>query len=74
VKYYVILTNCDCCSDTIARRVEQFHKWISGPRCPGCQKILGCMQWRLACEEVFIAKSEIEALQKYREFTVNKSI
>lgn len=69
MKYYIILTNCDCCSSIIARRIEQYHKWTFGPKCPGCHKILGWMQWRLACEKVFTAKGELEALQKYREFT-----
>ena len=72
--YYIVLINCDCASDVIARRTDQFCKYLFGPRCPGCQKILGWMQWRLACEKVFRAEGEMEALQKYREFTDNNPI
>ena len=67
MRYYIILTNCDCASNIIAKPSEQYHKWIFGPRCPGCHKILGWMQWRLACEETFIADGELGALRKYRE-------
>jgi len=41
--YTIILTNCDCASNVIARTST---KWIYGPRCPGCKKILGFMEWQ----------------------------
>ena len=68
MKYYIILTNCDCASSVIARVPSQVHRWFFGPKCPSCHKILGWMQWRLACKETFTAEGEIEALEKYREF------
>lgn len=42
--FVVIHTNCDCCSDTIYRYPTRY---VFGPRCPGCGKILGCMQWSI---------------------------
>ena len=61
--YTIVLTNCDCCSDTIARTST---KWIFGPRCPGCKKILGFMEWQ---EDLRFGKiratGELEALSIY---------
>ena len=65
-QYYIILTNCDCCSDTIAKAPSQVKEWVYGPRCPGCNKILGIMQWQLANENKYYAKSQTDALQQYR--------
>ena len=41
--YHIIATNCDCSSDVIGKTDP--GKWLFGPRCPSCRKVLGCMQW-----------------------------
>jgi hypothetical protein len=60
--FNIISTNCDCCSDTIARYPTNY---LYGPRCPWCNKILGCMQWRV--EDKVRATGQREALQIYGE-------
>lgn len=44
--YQIVHTNCDCSSDTMARRP---NKVIFGPRCPNCRRILGPMCWSVMC-------------------------
>ena len=61
--YYIIQTNCDCASDTIARTSM---RWVNGPRCPGCNEILGCMQWMYV--GTVRAKGDLDALQKWRKW------
>lgn len=40
--WYVYQLNCDCQSET---RIYAYNpKWVIGPRCQGCRKILGDMQ------------------------------
>ena len=59
--YIIIDTNCDCASDRIARYPTRY---IWGPRCPNCRKILGMMGWRNVGK--VRARSEWEALEIYR--------
>ena len=65
-KYFIISTNCDCCSDIVARTENQINRWVYGPLCPGCNKILGLMQWGFATTTALIANDEMAALQQYR--------
>ena len=65
--YIIISTNCDCCADLIARFPT---KYIIGPKCPHCRKILGPMQWNI--EDKIRAIGEFEALKKHRENIKNK--
>ena len=58
--YTIILTNCDCCSDTIAVTTR---RWLVGPRCPGCRKILGSMSWRDV--GTVRARDDLEAVRIY---------
>ena len=60
--YVIISTNCDCCSDTIARHPTTY---LFGPRCPWCKKILGCMQWMVV--DKVRAVGDFEALRLYYE-------
>ena len=60
--YIIIDTNCDCCSDRIARLPTRY---VWGPRCPSCRKILGMMEWRSIAK--VRARSEWEALAIYRQ-------
>ena len=62
MKYIIIQTNCDCSSDIIARTNTN---WIFGPRCPGCNKILGPMQWRDVA--VVDAITQMAATEIYRK-------
>jgi len=41
--YTIILINCDCGSDVYA---VTSTKWIFGPRCRGCHRILGWMEYQ----------------------------
>ncbi|KKM94054.1 hypothetical protein LCGC14_1202140 [marine sediment metagenome] len=66
-QYNIILTNCDCCSDVIARTTIQVKKWFYGPRCPGYNKILGLMQWQSANKIKYYAISQFDALQQYKK-------
>ena len=63
-KYVIILTNCDCCSDTIARPRSSVNRYMFGPRCM-CGQILGPMQWMTDGE--FMADSELSAVETYRK-------
>lgn len=55
-------TNCDCGSDLLATSPRRY---MFGPRCPCCHKILGPISWsRLATVN---ASGELEALAIYRE-------
>ncbi len=61
--YTIILTNCDCASDVIARISTH---WIFGPRCPGCGKILGPIEWMTDLRYGKIkANGELEAIRLY---------
>ena len=48
--FEIILTNCDCASDVMAVPKGRSGKWMYGPRCPGCHRVLGPMQWKSAGE------------------------
>jgi len=43
-EYWIVHTNCDCCS---SRTLKAATKWKFGPRCPSCKKILGIMQYSI---------------------------
>jgi hypothetical protein len=60
--YTIILTNCDCCSDVIARTST---RWTYGPRCSGCHKTLGQMSWRT--DGTVRARGDLEACRIYLE-------
>ena len=62
--FWIISTNCDCCSDTIALSHNPSRNMI-GPRCRGCQKVLGCMQWDL--KEKVRALTELDAVNDYNK-------
>ncbi len=59
--FIIIDTNCDCSSDTIARHPTRYM-W--GPRCPNCNKILGLMEWDDV--DKVMAFTAWEALEIYR--------
>ena len=44
-RFQIVHVNCDCSSDIIAVLPSQINTWTYGPRCRGCGKIMGCMQW-----------------------------
>jgi len=44
----IVHTNCDCGSGRLCRSVYQIAKWASGPRCPGCNKVLGPLEWAIS--------------------------
>ena len=62
-KYSIISTNCDCCSAIIARTT---NRWKYGPRCPGCNCILGLLSFTILAENIKAEYPE-EAIQKFRE-------
>ncbi len=51
--------NCDCCSYKMVR--ARLGKWIYGPRCQGCGRILGWMQWSYCGQAVGKDEGEILA-------------
>lgn len=61
-QFQIISTNCDCCSTKIARTTT---RWKYGPRCPGCGKILGIMQYLILGSVK--AEGDMEALRLFRE-------
>jgi len=63
--YTIIHTNCDCSSDIIARASM---RWYMGPRCPGCRRVLGPMQWQVfEKEEKVAADSSDDAVMLYKQ-------
>ena len=68
--YAIVLVNCDCASDTIARRWPT--RWMMGPRCPGCQRILGPMQYRV--EATVHALDEMDAVRRYRAIRCSNQV
>ncbi len=60
--YNIILTNCDCSSDIIARLPITY---IYGPKCNSCGKILGPMQWSIIGKSKGIG--EHSALENYKK-------
>lgn len=50
-EYITIQTNCDCSSSSIRRTIRQVAEWRIGPKCPGCGKRLGWMEWSLSKED-----------------------
>lgn len=63
--YTIILINCDCGSDVIAVLSNRPNKWIFGPRCRGCHRILGLMQWM--ADGSIMASDDLEAVRLYWE-------
>nr|BDD48356.1 hypothetical protein 31 [Candidatus Omnitrophota bacterium] len=61
--WYVYITNCDCSSDWIARRSK--GRWSFGPRCRGCGRIMGPMQWTDVGK--IKARTEGEAIETIRK-------
>lgn len=59
--YYIVHTNCDCCANLIALTHK---KWIIGPKCQGCGKILGWMEYDVY--ESIQACGPLEAVRKWR--------
>jgi len=66
-KYWVLSINCDCASYMTARRADSFR---FGPRCNGCHRQLGDMQFRILGEVK--AKGDLDALRIWREQTNGK--
>lgn len=64
--FVIISTNCDCCSDIIVRYPTRY---LWGPRCPHCGKVLGWMQWFEVA--TVRAINQWEAEKEYRQ-TKNK--
>ena len=64
-KYIIVFTNCDCSSGLVAVTQGQIDRWRHGPRCPGCLKVLGAMQWN-DTNVVMAAPNAWQALQDYR--------
>ena len=60
--YTIISTNCDCCSDYVAK---SSLRWKFGPTCPSCRRVLGPMQWSDVA--TIRATSPDEALMKYKQ-------
>ena len=42
-RWHIYATNCDCYSDM--RAYPYRPRWIIGPRCKGCGKVLGFMEY-----------------------------
>lgn len=42
-----IAVNCDCASHVITVPADRPKRWKYGPRCPGCGKVLGPMEWSI---------------------------
>ena len=61
-KYYIVYINCDCGLDTIARTNIN---WIYGPRCNGCNKVLGLMEWKIV--DIVQAVDQFDALNIWRK-------
>ena len=57
--YYIVDTNCDCCSSTTAVLVQTRRAY--GPRCPHCRRILGPMQYRVINK--VRARGDVEAMR-----------
>ena len=68
--WHIYTTNCDCASDVIARKRRP--KWVFGPRCPCCNKILGFMQWRYAGK--WEGDTEFEAKKTYRAAPIEEKL
>ena len=50
-EFITIQANCDCSYNNILRTVRQVAAWSIGPKCPGCGKTLGWMDWSLSKED-----------------------
>ncbi len=61
-KYDILHLNCDCCSTRIA--VKAGKTFPMGPRCPGCDEVLGPMQWRIL-GSVVSKYGELGALERF---------
>lgn len=44
-RYIKVQTNCGCGSGWKWATANQIKRWMFGPRCPTCGKILGWMEW-----------------------------
>ena len=66
--YHIIYINCDCGSSHVARKTM---RWIYGPRCPGCKRIVGGMDFDIVGKVKAIG--EIPALEKYRRNKCQKT-
>lgn len=67
-RWHVYWTNCDCCSDRFARRRRP--RWLWGPRCRGCGKVLAVMEFGYLGHVQ--ATDELEALRKEQARRVAK--
>ena len=47
-KTVTVRVNCDCGAYDIEVRPDVPGKWMYGPRCHDCRKIMGPMQWSVA--------------------------
>ena len=66
-RFQIVHVNCDCSSDIIAVLPSQINTWTCGPRCRGCGKIMGCMQWTThPKDEQVKANTGEEAVMMYR--------
>jgi len=72
MKYIIVHTNCDCCSDKYPRLLSDIDHLQQGPRCNECHKILGGMQWQTFPDEVFDAKNVQDAWEQYQKFLKEK--
>lgn len=62
LKYIIFSTNCDCAS---GRKALHNPRFIIGPRCPYCNKILGPMQYTIL-GEIHTQNGKEDALKLYR--------
>ena len=63
-EYEIIIMNCDCSSNVIARLKGTHKTWKIGPRCRFCGTILKRSQYDIA-DNTFEAEGPNEALEKY---------
>lgn len=67
--YYIVYINCDCGSDLYALTSV---RWVYGPRCRGCGRILGPIEYRVYGKER--ASGDLEALRKWRDSRCGQTI
>ena len=60
--YYIIIVNCDCGAYIMAKTSA---KWMYGPRCKLCNKVLGPMEYEVAKCTVRAA-GDLDAVRKYK--------
>ena len=65
--FYIYSINCDCGSDLIAR--TSAGRWMYGPRCRGCKRLLGPMEYAFVAK--VRANCSLSALEWYRRNRLN---